>query len=148
MERLRRELIMKTFDTRQITDHDFRKLAAMLDAPASRGLDAMLLDRLGDILSGAIVVPAPDLMPDVAALESRLLFEDQGTAEQREISLVFPGEADPAQSTVSVLTPVGLGLLGCRAGSESEIQLPKGASRRIRLLRVSQPLAAARPIRS
>lgn len=134
---------MKKFDTRHIADHDFRKLAAMLDGPASRGLDAMLLERLDDILSAAIVVPAPDLMPDVAALDSRLLFEDQSSAEQREISLVCPGEADPAQSTVSVLTPVGLGLLGCRAGSESVIQLPRGASRRIRLLKVSQPPAVA-----
>ena len=40
--------------------------------------------------------------------------------EERTVTLVFPGEADIAEGRISVLTPIGIALIGLAAGQSMD----------------------------
>jgi regulator of nucleoside diphosphate kinase len=54
---------------------------------------------------------------------------------------VFPGEEDIAAGRISVLTPVGIALIGLRVGDTAEWQTRSGEWKRLRILRV-EPASA------
>lgn len=61
---------------------------------------------------------------------------------RREVTLVYPHEALPAEGKVSVLAPLGTALLGYRQGDEVEWLMP-GGIRRLRIENVRSPNEAA-----
>jgi regulator of nucleoside diphosphate kinase len=98
---------------------------------------------LSDELDRAIVVPWERMPRDVVTMHSRCIYIDENVGVQREIELVYPDEADPAEGKVSVLAPIGSALLGVAAGQSIDWELPGGRVHRLRLVRVlHQPDAA------
>lgn len=75
---------------------------------------------------------------DVVAIGSRVTFLDDSNGAQRTAELVLPGRADISQNRVSVMTTVGAGLMGLRAGSEIEWPCPDGRARSLKILRVER----------
>ncbi len=97
-------------------------------------LDAVRLERLrrqgaalpvDDLLDTASVVPSRDVAPDVVTMYSQVLVRDAHGSEQR-LTLCYPDDAEPAQGFISVLSPVGLALLGLHVGSMARWQTPDG----------------------
>lgn len=84
-----------------------------------------------------------DSMPrNVATMQSKVLFEDEATGKARRVQLVYPKDADSAQDRVSVTTPIGAALIGMPEGASIEWPNRQGATRRLRILEVTQPEAA------
>lgn len=67
-------------------------------------------------LARAKVVPAARVPADVVRMGSRAAFRMEATGVEREVTLVYPAEADILQDRLSILTPVGTALLGLAAG--------------------------------
>ena len=88
-------------------------------------------------------IVAPDAVPpDVITMNSRAELLDLDTSERMEFTLVFPDEADVTEGKISVLAPVGTGMLGYRVGDSFERRAPYG-TRRLKVVAVSfQPEAA------
>lgn len=87
---------------------------------------------------------SPDEVPaDVVAMYSHVEYRDEATGRVRRVELVYPHEADIAQGRVSVLTPVGVGLLGLAAGQTILWPTQDGRQRQLMVLRVSQERAFA-----
>ena len=86
-------------------------------------------------------------VPDhVVGMHSFVEFMDEAHDETRIVQLVYPGEADIAQGKVSVLTPVGAGLIGLSAGQTIVWPDREGHERPIRILKVTRgPALAAEP---
>jgi regulator of nucleoside diphosphate kinase len=104
--------------------------------------------RLAEELKLAEVVDATAVAPDVVTMNSRVLYEDETLGERREITVVYPREADTSRRRVSVLGPTGMALLGLRAGESIDWRFPDGSTRRLRVLRVAdQPEAETAPRR-
>lgn len=72
----------------------------------------------------AQVVDSQQLPPDVVTMHSRALVRLNG--ETMEVTLVYPHEADWTQKKLSVLSPVGMALLGYREGDRIEWDVPSG----------------------
>ena len=70
---------------------------------------------------------------------SKVEFLDEETGEQHQVELVFPKDADMAANRVSVLTPIGAGLIGLSRGSTIDWPNRQGALRRLRIVDVVQP---------
>ena len=70
---------------------------------------------LGEI-ERATVHPAHDLPPDVVSMNSIVDFVDAATGATRTVQLVYPQDADIDAGRISILTPVGAGLIGLRTG--------------------------------
>lgn len=93
-------------------------------------------------LECAEIVAADAVPPDVITMNSRAELLDLDTKERMEFTLVFPDEADVAAGRISVLAPVGTGMLGYRVGDVFERRAPDG-TRRLKVIGVSfQPEAA------
>jgi regulator of nucleoside diphosphate kinase len=82
--------------------------------------------------------PPAKLPPDVVTMHSFVEFVDERTGQPRTVQLVYPGAADAAAQRISVLTPIGAGLLGMRAGSSITWPDRSGATRPLRILSVRQ----------
>jgi len=65
----------------------------------------------------------------VVAYGSKVTVEDLEEGEEIVYNLVFPEEADVAQGSISLSSPLGRGLLNRSVGDEIEVQTPKGKRR-------------------
>src|SRR6478752_42255 len=100
-------------------------------------------ERLADELDNAEVVDPRRIPANVVTMNSRLRFEDQAT-ETREVTIVFPQDADAPNGKISVLAPVGSALLGLAENQSIVWPFPDGSKRCLRVLEVIyQPEADA-----
>ncbi len=121
-----------------LTQNDMESLFKLVDAqPGKR------FEKLESELVRARVVPREEIPEDVVTMNSRVVFENETTGERREITLVYPGNADIDAGRISVLVPIGTALLGLRVGQSIDWELPGGEKQRYRIVDVPfQPEAA------
>ena len=97
---------------------------------------------LAEELEGAEIVAPDAVPPDVITMNSRAELLDLDSGERMEFTVVFPDEADVAEGKISVLAPVGTGMLGYRMGDTFKRRAPFGI-RRLKVTDVTfQPEAA------
>jgi regulator of nucleoside diphosphate kinase len=124
-----------------LTQADLDRLLKLVDA--QRGKSAEMLE---SELLRAQVVPRDEIPSDVVTMNSRVVFKNETTGEQREVTLVYPGSADIDAGRISVLVPVGAALLGMRVGQTIDWELPSGKKQTYRIVDVPfQPEAAGAP---
>ena len=75
----------------------------------------------------ATVVAPKELPRDVISMRSRILIALDG--EEKEISLVYPDEANRATGKLSILSPIGTAIIGYRAGDVVNWHTPGGLKR-------------------
>ena len=100
--------------------------------------------KLCEELDRADVVAAEDLPPDVVTMDSEVEFVDERSGGRRKVQLVWPRDANLDQNRLSVLTLVGAGLIGMRAGSAIDWPDRSGRERCLRIVDVRQPLTTDR----
>ena len=64
--------------------------------------------------------------PDVVTMNSRVDITDLASGARQTLTLCYPADAQPARGRISVLSPVGAGLLGLRAGTVARWRTPQG----------------------
>lgn len=111
---------------RTLTELDHVRLAALLRraAPAPVREPA-----LADLLDAADLVPSRQVDPDVVTMYSQVLLADGHDGSRRKLTLCYPGDAEPEAGFVSVLSPIGAALLGCRVGDLARWRTPAGDER-------------------
>jgi regulator of nucleoside diphosphate kinase len=124
-----------------LTHGDMDRLLELVEAyPGKR------FEKLESELLRANVVPREKIPEDVVTMNSRVVFENEGTGERREVTLVYPGSADIDAGKISILVPIGTALLGLRVGQSIDWELPGGQKQRYRIVGVPyQPEAAGEP---
>jgi regulator of nucleoside diphosphate kinase len=128
-----------------LTQNDLDQLSNLLEAYAARPGGGRF-DKLENELARAVVVPREQIPNDVVTMNSRVVFADETTGERREVTLVYPAQADISAGKISILVPVGTALLGLRVGQSIDWELPSGEKRRYRVIDVPyQPEAAGAP---
>lgn len=112
---------------RVLTELDHARLAS-LSAAASR--DARnSIPGLDDLLDGAEIVSPQGVAADIVTMYSQVRLRTCDDGLEREVTLCYPADADPRLGLVSVLSPLGLGLLGRTAGTAVRWQCPDGRER-------------------
>lgn len=124
-----------------LTQSDLDRLVRLVESQPAKSLE-----KLEGELARAKVVPRGEIPRDVVTMNSRAIFENETTGERREITLVYPGDADIDAGKISILVPVGTALLGLRVGQSIDWELPGGRKQRYRVVEVPfQPEAARAP---
>ena len=123
-----------------VTTLDHLRLTGVVEAFERRG-QGELVEALAEELDRAEIV-APEAAPaDLVTMHSRCRFASS-SGEEREVTLVYPGEEDVAQGRISIVTPVGSALLGLRVGQSISFAGADGHSRALTLKAVTwQPEA-------
>ena len=105
---------------RTLTQIDYLRLTRLLvrGQPAGDGLEQLL--QASELVSPAAVAP------DIVTMYSQLLLAGADSVAPYKLTLCYPDDAEPARGFVSVLSPVGLGLLGLRVGATARWQTPRG----------------------
>ncbi len=96
-----------------------------------------LADRLLAELARAQRVPASKLPGDVVTIGNSATFRDETTGKERTVTLVFPEDADISAGRISVMTPIGVALLGLRAGAHFDWETTTGETRQLTVVTVS-----------
>ncbi len=76
-----------------------------------------LADRLLDELSRAKIVPADKLPKNVVSIGNRVTYRDEISGAEKTVTLVYPEQADIDRGHISVMTPIGVALLGLSEGA-------------------------------
>src|SRR4249919_839165 len=119
---------------------DCERIEALLDSPVAQSVDTSALRAE---LDRADVIEPARVPPDVITMNSTAHFTIEGSDEVREVTLVYPRDADGSASRVSILAPVGSALLGLRVGEAIRWPVP-GGHLGLRVLSIDyQPEAAS-----
>jgi regulator of nucleoside diphosphate kinase len=104
---------------RLLTELDHRRLSRLARAHGP----------LQELLDGAELLAAPQLLPaDIVSMNSEVEVLDPASGRQRRLTLCYPAEARPDAGLISVLSPVGLSLLGRAVGMRVLWRGPDGAT--------------------
>lgn len=114
----------------QITEHDLERLKKMLvKASYTEQRDSEYLGRLEKELERAEVVSPQEVSRTVITMNSTVVLLDLDTNEQETYTLVFPEDADIGRGKISILAPIGTGMLGYEVGDVFEWPVPAGVRR-------------------
>jgi regulator of nucleoside diphosphate kinase len=111
-----------------VSESDARRLRLVLST-APKGLDPESMVWLQQELDRARIVPDNEIPADVICLHSVVELEDLSDGEVDTFTLVLPADADPSRGKISLLAPLGMGMLGFRQGDEFEWPVPGGTAR-------------------
>jgi regulator of nucleoside diphosphate kinase len=114
-------------------DHD--RLLALADQSLA-GKEATLAEQLEAELERAILVDEPP--KDAVGMNDRVTYEEETSGTRREVTLAWPGQADARAARISVLTPIGVALIGLSVGSHFDQRLPDGRIARLRVVAVER----------
>lgn len=95
------------------TRSDHERLSRLAESYLTR--NPQVAEELLAELDRARVVDDGQIAANVVRMGSALRFTSD-LGEDRQVTLVFPGEADIAKGKISVMTPIGAALIGLAAG--------------------------------
>lgn len=118
---------------RTLTQIDHQRLTRLMARVKDDPRLAPLLETLDDLLSSSDLVDPAQVPPDVVTMYSRVVLSDLAGGTPGKFTVCYPEDAEPAQGFVSVLSPVGTGLLGLRVGDIAHWRSPHGPAQSARV---------------
>ena len=111
-----------------ITERNKRKLEEMIEKIEARGGKEENLESLRKELNRARVVGSDTVPRNCVTMGSTVSVINLETSERLKFELVYPGEADFENGKISILSPVGVSVLGYCTGDEFDWDMPSGRS--------------------
>jgi regulator of nucleoside diphosphate kinase len=122
--------------TIRVARTDYERLLVLAESVSARNGD--VTDELQAELDRARVVADGRIAANVIRMGSTAHFtSDLGNA--RRVTLVFPGDADIEEGKVSILTPIGVALLGLSEGQSIDWTTRDGTVHRLTVQSVETP---------
>lgn len=112
-----------------ISDKDMRALYALLNTRRAEALS-----QLEEELSKATVLPEEKMPEDVVSILSNVRVKDLDSGQETEFQLVFPHEAKVEEKKISILVPMGMAVIGLRAGQTYEWPMPGGKTKHFQVV--------------
>src|SRR5262245_42152969 len=107
-------------------------------ALAASGSMPAIADALMDEVNRADVVAPHRLPADAVAMHSVVDYRDDTTGRVRRVQIVYPQDADISVDKVSILTPIGVALIGLSGGQSTLWRGRDGLTRRLTVLQVTR----------
>ena len=105
-----------------------------------------LADRLLEELSRARIVESEHMPVDVVSIGSVVTYRDDIRGQEKSVTLVYPEDADISRLQVSLMTPIGVALLGLSEGSDFYWDTRDNQQRMLVIIRVEQPILSKTPL--
>lgn len=102
-----------------ISKSDHRNLSLLLQSEFTQAIgNNPYISRLRGELYNADIVEPDFIPPDIVTMNSQVKLIDQDLNEDEIYTLVYPDEANINDGKLSILTPIGTAIFGCRIGEE------------------------------
>ncbi len=98
-----------------ISADDLPQLEGLADSMMRR--QPALADRLLEEIGRARIVAPAKVRDNVVTMGSKVTYRDEMSGQEKTVTLVYPEEADITNLYVSVMTPIGVSLLGLSTGA-------------------------------
>jgi regulator of nucleoside diphosphate kinase len=118
-----------------LSAEDYERLSALADAARNAMPD--LAAELADEIGRARVLAKGEQAKDTVRMNSLVKFRDDTTKVVREVTLVYPHEANIDLGKISVMTPIGTALIGVSAGQSITWETRGGETRQLTVLSVA-----------
>ncbi|MBN1398933.1 MAG: nucleoside diphosphate kinase regulator [Bacteroidetes bacterium] len=113
-----------------ITDSDMKRLRALVSSQEIQNNEyGRLLLNLKNELDRAVVVASEEIPNNIITMNSQIHLTDLDKDEEIVFTLVFPGKADFENNRISVLTPAGTAIIGCKVDDIIDFEVPSGRTR-------------------
>lgn len=118
---------------------DAAQLAHLEDlADGAEARQPDLAERLLTELARAKIMPTAKLPADVVTIGRPVTWRDETAGRTQSGTLVWPQDADIDAGRISVITPIGVALLGLRAGAQFDWVTRSGETRELSVLTVGE----------
>ncbi len=122
-----------------ISADDLPHLEKLADSMMRR--QPVLADRLLDEIGRARIVATAKVRDNVVTMGSTVTYQDGMSGQEKTITLVYPEEADITNLCVSVMTPIGVALLGLSEGASFYWDTRDDQRRTLTVMEVTPPAA-------
>lgn len=112
-----------------ITVIDYERITKSAEFAALQNKSPEIADRLLRELKAARTVPPERIGRNVITMNSRVRLRELQSGREIEITLTYPQDADPREQKVSVFSPIGVALLGCKEGDITSWRIPSRIGR-------------------
>jgi len=114
---------------------------AMLSRIAAGAANTMpdLAAELSHELDRARILTGSKVSAEHARIGSQIVYRDESTKRETTITLVWPEYADIEKNRVSVMTPIGVALIGMAAERSIDWTTRSGDVKRLTVLEVREP---------
>jgi len=123
-------------DDRLLTELDHVRLTKLLHREGSSGFSPEQLRLIEELLDAVDVVPSKEIEGSVVTMGSQVKVREVSTGQPSTLTVVYPAHASPEDGKVSVLSAVGLNLIGQRVGAVARWTTPGGQSQALEILEV------------
>ncbi|MEY8799467.1 nucleoside diphosphate kinase regulator [Leisingera sp. XS_AS12] len=118
-----------------ISDDCVDKLEMLAEGAIRR--NPALADRLLGELGRARIVTRAKLPSNVVSIGREVTYRDEATGKEQTVTLVYPEAADITKGQISILTPIGVALIGLSEGASLHWDTRDGKRRVLTVLRVA-----------
>jgi transcription elongation factor GreA len=134
-DRLKEELkILKTVKRKEIANAletarqmgDLSENAEYDSAKQSQSINEKRINELEEKILTARILDNESISSDKAYIGAKLKLMDIDSKEEMDYMLVTEDEANYAEGRISISSPVGKALLGCKIGDIANIKIPAG----------------------
>ncbi len=122
-----------------ISEDEITHIEALADGAMQR--NPALADRLLEEIGRARIVKPAKMPANVVTIGSTVTYRDETTGHEKAVTLVYPENADISRQQVSIMTPIGVALLGLAEGAAFYWDTRDDQRRILTVIRVEQPSA-------
>ncbi len=123
------EKTMEMEKTMYITVNDYKRITGLIEFASLQNKSPEIAGRLLKELEAAKTFEQDRISNNIVTMNSRALLREIKSGREIEITITYPQDADSKEQKVSVLSPIGIALLGCREGDITSWRVPGGIGR-------------------
>lgn len=119
-----------------ISNLDYQRLTGIADSELKFWQERRSLAKLRGELERAEIRPSAEMPDDVVSMNSLVQVRDLRTGETISFKLAYPHDADPELQKISVLSPLGMAVIGEKVGSVVEWEFDEGEKKHLKIERL------------
>lgn len=115
--------------TMHITVSDYERITGSVEFAALEKKNPEIANRLLKELNAAKTFSPEKISGNIVTMNSRVLLKEITSGRETEVTVTYPQDADARKQKISVFSPIGVALLGCREGDITSWRVPGGVGR-------------------
>lgn len=112
-----------------VTENDYQRLMGLIRLTSPKNTEQGVADRLLKSLNEAKMLKQDNIANNVITMNSRVKLKDLSSKREAEITITYPEDAEPRERRVSILSEIGLALLGRKESEHVSWRTPNGVGR-------------------